>query len=57
MAYIRSFGFVIRLDEHPVVQLPGVYDPRTCAEDLDYELSKLSAYEREQALEVLSTLI
>lgn len=48
IAYIRAFGFVVRPDEYPPIQLPGVYDPAVI-DELEQHLCECSSYEREHA--------
>lgn len=47
-AYVRAYGFVVRPNEHPSVQLPGVYDPKVL-DDIEAYLSEFSEFERERA--------
>lgn len=47
-AYLRAYGFVVRPDECPPVQLPGVYDPQTI-DAIEQHLCECSDYEREHA--------
>lgn len=41
-AHLRAHGFVVRPDEQPPVQVPGVYDPDTLAAEVDDLLGDLS---------------
>lgn len=47
-AYVRAYGFVVRRDEYPPVQLPGIYDPAVI-DELELHLSECSEFERERA--------